>query len=273
LFLVLLVEIRDPLVRDQTDASALVPNAVDLAVETTERPRSEAGHPGHRAMQTWRRFVNDIGTESIVSCIAIVGAESRQGCSTVAWNLASSLALRGEKTVLVDADLRAETVQRLSALHKRGFTDVIAGRNSLSECLTPSSMCQLRLLPAGTEIGSHSALTLLGTSGARELAMRLHQMPDRVIIDLPPLADNEAALEFAAAIGTVVFVSRSGSTERSTATNLIDRLGARGVRVLGSVVLDVPKGRMPGMSRARFCLRGQEFFSSWSESIPEVQHA
>lgn len=66
----------------------------------------------------------------------------------------------------------------------------------------------------------------------------------RLILDLPPAGEDEGAFEIACRADAVVVVTRHGSTGRSALAQLVERLRARGVRIAGAVVLDVPPERL-----------------------------
>jgi len=244
LFAALLVELFNPHVIDRRDASELSGDAVNAAFSAAATPRISLGNAGEPDAQTWRRFVNDMQADEEIVSIAVVSAGRQEGRSSVASNIAACMALKGHSTVLVDADVRTIAGKRSCAPRHPGLTDLLQGKATLPECLQDSEIAGLRLLAAAVPFPANETAPWLGTAAARRVITTLNDLPDRIIYDLPPLGDDETAIEFAASIGAVVFVSRSGQTMRKEAVEILDRLRTHGVRVLGSVVVDVPEERL-----------------------------
>jgi len=84
---------------------------------------------------------------------------------------------------------------------------------------------------------------LLGQPEAAQAVGALAARGRRVIIDLPPAGEDEGAFELACSVGTVVIVARCDRTARGELDAMARRFEARGVRVAGAVVLDVPPER------------------------------
>jgi uncharacterized protein involved in exopolysaccharide biosynthesis/Mrp family chromosome partitioning ATPase len=243
LFVALLLELFDPRVLDRRDANELAEDAVSAAFSTVATPRINLSNAGQADAQAWRRFVNDMQADEEIESIAIVSAKRKEGRSSVAWNIAASMALKGHSTILVDADLRTIAGERSCTPSRPGLTDLLVDEATLPECLTNSEITGMRSLAAAAPFPANETAPWLGSAAARQIVTTLDRLPDRIIYDLPPLNDDETAIEFAASIGAVVFVSRSGQTARREAVEILDRLCAHGVRIIGSVVVDMPEER------------------------------
>jgi Mrp family chromosome partitioning ATPase len=84
---------------------------------------------------------------------------------------------------------------------------------------------------------------LLGQPEAAQAVAALAARGRRVVLDLPPAGEDEGAFELACSVGAVVLVARHGHTDRAQLQALVRRFEARGVRIAGAVVLDVPPER------------------------------
>ncbi len=72
-----------------------------------------------------------------VQLIAVTGGQRGVGTTTIALNLAVALALQGQRTILVDADLERGAVAGLCGIAERGsILDVLASRRTIHEVLT-----------------------------------------------------------------------------------------------------------------------------------------
>ncbi len=242
-FIAVLLEVFDPRVIDHRDACDLAEGTVTSGFSAAAPLRICLSDSGQQHAQAWRRFLNDMQADDDISSVAIVSARPQEGRSSVAWNIAACMALKGQRTILVDADVRAIAGERPCAPTRPGIADLLAQKTTVPECLQESGIPGLRLLPAAAPSARQDSAPWLGTPAAGRVIAKLSDAPERIVYDLPPLGDDEAALEFAASIGTVVFVSRSGQTMRREAVEVLSRLNAQGVRVLGSVVVGIPEER------------------------------
>ena len=75
-------------------------------------------------------------SEAAVQLIAVTGGQRGVGTTTIALNLAVALALQGQRTILVDADLDRGALAPLCRLTERGsIVDVLASRRTIHEVL------------------------------------------------------------------------------------------------------------------------------------------
>jgi Mrp family chromosome partitioning ATPase len=160
------------------------------------------------------------------SSLAVTGADYGVGTTTTAANLAISIALDVNQTVLlVDLNLRSPEIYKKFALTpSAGIEDYLAGQCELKDCLVNPGMARLVVLPArspkvdSAEIISSPRMTAL----ARELRARYADR--KIIYDMPPLLTSGETLGFLNNADAVLFVARSGRTtkaELDRAANLL----------------------------------------------------
>jgi len=189
-----------------------------------------------RALRTNLQFMDvDNPPRRIVVTSALPG----EGKSTVAANLAITLAANGEHVALVDGDLRRPTVtETMGLVPGAGLTDVLAGRAELIEVLQRAQGHPgLIVLGAGTTPPNPSEL--LGSARMRGVLDELAKHAI-VIIDAPPLLPvTDGAILTHQADGAILVVTVGKSTYDlvDKATAALDKV--RG-RVLGMVLNRVP---------------------------------
>jgi len=189
-----------------------------------------------RALRTNLQFMDvDHPPKTIVVTSPLPG----DGKSTVACNLALTLAAAGSTVVLVDGDLRRSMVAKTMGLPGgAGLSDVLAGRASLAEVLqrTPKSS-NLLVLAAGSVPPNPSEV--LGSERMHSLIADLTKHAT-VIIDAPPLLPvTDGAVLTHQADGALVVI-----TLRKTTFDLLEKAldtlrKARG-RPLGIVLNRAP---------------------------------
>ncbi len=160
--------------------------------------------------------------------IMLCSALSGEGKTFTSMNLAMSVALERERTVLlIDADVAKPHISRALNLDKRkGLMDLLIDRTlDISEVLVQTDMPGLRVLPAGTQ--HEYATELLASERMEELITEIAgRYQNRIVIlDSPPLLQTSEAQVLTGLVGQVVVVVHAGATPQSAvdgALELID---------------------------------------------------
>src|SRR5262249_9211999 len=118
--------------------------------------------------------------------IQVTSGNMGEGKTTVATNLAVSIAQSGRKVVLIDADLRRPPVHRLfRRAGGVGLTSVIVGEADLDSAVGDSGVTGLDIVPCGPR--PVNPAELLSSPRFEELLDLLRTRYDFVIVDTPPL--------------------------------------------------------------------------------------
>ncbi|WDC84203.1 CpsD/CapB family tyrosine-protein kinase [Caloramator sp. mosi_1] len=146
--------------------------------------------------------------------IVVTSSCESEGKSTVTSNLAITLAQRGYKTLILDANMRNPGIQEIFNVYskQKGLSDILRGECVFSEALIKGPVDNLDLIISGTStltpvelIASHSMINFLNT---------LEDMYEYIIIDTPPvLMVTDAQILSKYADGTLLVVA-SGQTDK-----------------------------------------------------------
>ena len=172
--------------------------------------------------------------------VLLTSAIPGEGKTTTALNLARTMAERGERVLLMDADLRRGRIDAaLGTPGARGLADLVAGTASIEDVLQE----------AATENGSMTYLTagsaadhptnLLRSPRARLLVQWAARKFDRVVIDSPPIHAVADAAVLAQYVDGVVIVARAGVTPYGALANAAEQLQRAGAQLMGGVMNDV----------------------------------
>ena len=144
--------------------------------------------------------------------ILVTSARSGEGKSSVAANLASSLALGGRRVVLVDADMRRPTQDQVFPMlqNRPGLSQVLTRGAELEAALTLVAP-NLAAISSGPRHANASML--LASVAFRQLLDRLSQISEVIVVDAPPVLAVNDALAVAPAAQQVLLVARVGTSD------------------------------------------------------------
>jgi polysaccharide biosynthesis transport protein len=164
----------------QCPVLGVIPQNVGLLLdEGTESPHAEA----YRVLRTNLLFSRK---EDKLNTVAVVSAGAGEGKSTTVFNLASVFAQSGQRTLVVDSDLRRPTLHKMLHLsNNRGLTNYLLKQNALEEVIQTTSLPTLDFLSSG-KLPS-SSLGILSSAQMRDLISELKQRYDFVFFDSPPI--------------------------------------------------------------------------------------
>ncbi len=197
---------------------------------------------GYRTIRANLQFVS---VDDPIRALVITSPEPGDGKSTLACNLAITIAQSGKTVCLVEADLRRPRITEYLDLDaSQGLTDVLSGQRSLDDTLQPWGRGLITLLPPGPIppnpselLGSHQMQTVIG-----DLKSRF----DIVILDSSPLlAVSDAAILSSRADGAILVV-RHGKTSTEDVGIAVGAFKRVNARLLGTVLNAVPAKRRYG---------------------------
>jgi succinoglycan biosynthesis transport protein ExoP len=178
--------------------------------------------------------------------ILVTSALPREGKTTAAANLAVTLAQLGDKTVLVDADLRKPGVGRLLNLtggKYAGLSSYLAGVSSLDLVSVPHpAIPNLVAIPTGPL--PPNPADLLSSHKLVEAIAELRTKFKFIVIDSPPIMAATDAVILSVQADGVLLVVRSGETPKEAFTRTRDLLNSVKCRILG-VVLNAVDANAP----------------------------
>jgi succinoglycan biosynthesis transport protein ExoP len=158
-----------------------------------------------------------------------------EGKTTVASNLATGFAMAGERTLLVDADMRRPGVHDVFKCQREpGLSNVLVGNAKPSESMKKSDVPGLWVMASG-HIPPNPA-ELLASRQFRDLLRSLGEHFDYIVIDTPPVMVVTDAVVAAHVASGVVFVVEAEIVSRHAAKTAVQHLANGRARFLGGVL-------------------------------------
>lgn len=219
----------------------LIPYDAALAASNGKRAgvtiitRRGMDQPAAEAFRSLRTNVTFVGAERPLQLLSVTSPGPSEGKSTTVANLAVALAEGGQRTLLIDGDLRRPLLHRAFGLvQEPGLTDVLVGHAPTREAIRPEVVPGLDVLPGGSIppnpselLGSHAMLTLVGA---------LRRDYHYILVDTPPTLPVTDASVVASSADAAILVLRSGDTEEVAAQRAVEQLRRVNARIAGAVL-------------------------------------
>ena len=215
----------------QFDYPVLAPGHLDPALVAAHAPAS-ATVEALRALrsQLLLRWFNERRR-----ALALVGGQPGAGCSRLCANLAVVFSQLGERTLLVDADLRAPRQHQLFRLPSGpGLADWLAGKAGPEVVGRVAGLRDLSVLPAGS--GAPNPQELISREAFTDLLDELTRDYEVVLLDTPPAGVAADAQVIAARAGGGLLVLRRHHTRMGDARQQVEAFAAAGVPLVGTAL-------------------------------------
>jgi len=173
--------------------------------------------------------------------LAVASSSDGDGKSAVAANLAVALARTGRTVTLVDADLaHPAQAAEFNVRSDVGLAALLGGQvHDVADCLQPTGVEHLRLLPAGVT-GAGDPTALLLSRRLSGLLEELQRACDVLILDTPGVAERSEGAWLSARADAVVLVVDARRANKRTTEPVLAVLRDTGARLLGVVLNRVP---------------------------------
>lgn len=188
-------------------------------------------------------FTGDQSPKAKPRTLVLTSPNPGEGKSTIASNLAISIAEIGRKVLLIDADMRRPRQHEVFSVdNKTGLSSLLKNRTPLNGDFTlggairETSVPNLWILPSGP--GTTSATNLLYSSHMADLVQHLERNFDAILIDTPPMLQIPDARVVARLADSVIMVVRSAQTTRDAIAAGCQRFSEDGTKVLGTILND-----------------------------------
>ncbi len=172
--------------------------------------------------------------------LMVTSSVSGEGKSTVAANLAISMALKGKKVVLVDCDLRNPTIGKIFRVKSQfpGLVSALQGTSRIEE-----SMCEVmdRNNPIGLTLllggePNSKLVEVLSSETMKNVVDQLKQQFDVVILDTPPSAILVDAMMLVRYVDAVAYVVMSEFARKRYIFEGVEELTSSGAPIAGCIL-------------------------------------
>jgi succinoglycan biosynthesis transport protein ExoP len=192
-------------------------------------PRS----PIAEAFRFLRTNIEFVGLETPMKKILVTSADTSDGKTTVATNLAFSIAQEDRKVILLDADLRKPSVHELVGITiSPGLSEIFRDKVNMVDTLRSSADKRVTLITSGSQ--PPNPAELLASKKMERVLNSLEEVADYIIIDGPPFLVTDAAI-LASKVDGVLLVIRPGQLREDQAHVMIEQIQRSGTNIIGVV--------------------------------------
>ncbi len=195
---------------------------------------------GFRFVESTKKFVTNIKhrmDKNNAKVLVVSSVAENEGKSTVAANMAITLAKQGKRVVLMDGDIRKPSQQLIFDMDLTDtteFSEFLQGKGTIADVIANTGRENLLFLGGKTAVADSTEL--LGSEVLDKLIPALKNAADYVIIDTPPAGLIADAQIFARKADGVLLVTRQNMILAEDINEVIDDFRENECHVLGVVL-------------------------------------
>jgi succinoglycan biosynthesis transport protein ExoP len=201
-------------------------------------PRNDLGiHTGSDFSEAFRELRTSVvlsASGRFANSILVTSAQPGEGKTTIAVNLAFSLAQLGQPVLLVDADMRRPSIQRYFPQRGSRLSRYLAGQGAWQEMVYPTPISRLHVLHCGPIPENPSEL--LSSDRMRTLIQESMAAYRFVILDSPPLLNRADSRILGSMVGATILVVKGGETPRQVVQYAESQARSVGTNLIGVVL-------------------------------------
>ena len=210
-------------------------------LDTNTKAQAVASNVDRHVTETFRSIHSALKLNDESRNAKIILATSTlpgEGKSFVSSNLSLTFANHGEKTLLIDADLRLPNVARSLQLENDfGLLDHIEKGVALDEVIIKEVYPNLDVLPSGGK--SKNPTQVLNSAQFEAMFADLRDRYDRIVVDSPPLAAVSDALNLLPLVDGTLYIIKFNTVKRKTAVVNVRRLWESNTPVFGAILNNI----------------------------------
>ncbi len=237
IFLAIFTDYMDDSVKSQDDVDIhLGQHFLGMVPSAEQSMFSDPLSTVSESYRTIRMGIKFAASQRPLKTILITSAVPSEGKTTTASNLAIVLARMGERTLLIDADLRRQSIHKHFKLdNSAGLGSIIVEKGDLFSAIKEIEIVpHLSVLPGGPTFPNPSEV--LASERMRDLISSLREKYDRIIIDSPPIMPVSDPLIVGGLADGVIMVSQAGSTGKAVVKKACQSLMKLNVHIIGIVL-------------------------------------
>ncbi|MBU0880958.1 MAG: polysaccharide biosynthesis tyrosine autokinase, partial [Candidatus Omnitrophica bacterium] len=208
--------------------------------------------PTSTAAEAFRNIHTNLKLDPTQKTILITSSGPREGKSSIASNLAVVMAQSGLKTLLVSADLRRPSLDKVFGIKRdpgmneyitgavglkevlNGIVDIMVGEMDFDDIRKTPGLDNITIIPSGRL--SYNPAEVLKSKEIKALVEKVKNRYDLILFDAPPVLPVTDASLLAPSMDCVILVYEIGRTSREALVRTKIQLESVGAKITGVVL-------------------------------------
>lgn len=189
------------------------------------------------AYKSLRTNMNFVTMNGKYKKIVVTSSIPDEGKSSISINLATTLAQKGAKVILIDCDMRSPSIHKYLSIKQKfdkGLSNLLAGAVSIEDCMIQDPASNFAVIPSG-EIPPNPS-ELLESPNMKRLLDVLTERFDYVICDTPPATVVTDSAIVSRYCDGVLLVIRQKFATREQVRKAKQNLDAVGANIIGAIL-------------------------------------
>lgn len=201
-----------------------------------DNPKSQISE----AFRTLRTNIQFLDIDRDLKSVVITSSIPEEGKSTIAVNIAISMAQLDKKILLIDCDLRKPVLHKYFNLNNRqGLTNILAKKEDFkSNIISVNEIVGLDILPSGPVPPNPSEL--LSSKSMEKFLDSIDKDYDLIIIDSPPVGVVSDSTILSTLVDGTILVVSAGTTDRIQVIRSKEQLEQVDANILGTILNKIP---------------------------------
>jgi len=210
------------------------------ARKPAEEPIDPSDSEPFRVLQTNITLALRNKPKTTAQTLVMLSAGPGEGKSTTLLRLARAMAAAGERTLLIDADLRRPTQHHLLNISKTpGLADLLQSKATLDQCTSRNIIPNLDYIPCGNN--HNFTLSLFYADRLKEILADLRPRYDRIVFDAPPIIGVSDAAVITSLADNALLLIQYRRNPLSMVMRAQQIIASLEKEILGAILNRVPK--------------------------------
>lgn len=221
--------------------------------------------------EAFRKIANRVERETEASqgqkkVYVVTSSMVGEGKTTIATNLALTLAKRGKKVLLVDADLRriSSTSTLIMEQPENNLSTFLQGKSAWEKSVHRYNDSSLYILPAGRTLDSAEVVRLLSKKNIALVLDKARQEYDYIIVDTPPMGVLADAGNVISASDAVIVAVRQDQSQMRDVMDTFEQIQEKQTKLLG-FVMNQAQGGLEGYGYGRYGRYGHYGYGAYGK--------
>lgn len=185
------------------------------------------------AAKTLFANIRFMSPDAPIRSIVMTSSVPNEGKSTTSYELARAIATSGQRTLLVEADMRRRSLANMLGVRAQyGIYSVLTNNAAIEDAVIPTKVRDLFFLDVEPNIPNPA--DIISSRAYANLVKRVEERYDYVVFDTPPVGTFIDAAILSTLVDGTVLVAKPGMVRREEVRHAYEQLQKADANVIGT---------------------------------------